>query len=118
MQSLEVLETIITKGKLILKSDEQDYDRFTEQVTDYLESLDAWQKAYQADPKVPDAEHAHFAQLVNTLNELHQQIVVKATAKKDEVASQMGDVYKRAQVLKKYIDRYPSRITITGRRKG
>ncbi len=118
MQLIEALEELITKGKLILKSDEPDYDRFTAQVTDYLEGLDSWQTAYQSNPNLPDAEQERFAKLVAMLNDLHQQIVTKASAKKDEVASQMGDVYKRAQVLKKYIDRYPSRITITGRRKG
>jgi hypothetical protein len=115
--------------KLILMAEDavafrevQEIEAFVASTENYLNELEMWQAEVKAlssaqedgtresDPRIREA--------LNRLGEIHQKLMQKADVAKDNVGSQMGDMHKKAQGLKKYIDILPSRITIAGKRKG
>ena len=98
-----------------------DTPRFIDAVEKYLQHFDAWQSAVagvDAPSFVSPADKESFRKLLAGYAAVHQQVTEKASSSRDEVASKLGDIRKRAHALRSYIDQYPSRITITGKREG
>ncbi|MCC6953279.1 MAG: hypothetical protein IT290_04105 [Deltaproteobacteria bacterium] len=91
---------------------------------DYLQAFDSWQLALSGtNPLAPDSplsesERDSFRSSVQQLETLHRAVLELAQNNRDRVYNQMGGVRKRAQALRAYIDKYPSRITIAGKREG
>jgi hypothetical protein len=98
-----------------------DTPRFIAAVEQYLQHFDAWQSAItggDAPSFSAPSEKEAFRKLLTDFSRVHQQVADEAGSCRDQVASKLGDIRRRAHVLRSYIDQYPSRITITGKREG
>lgn len=101
-------------------SPEDDGERFVEAVEGYLGKFEQWRLSWdeQAMESLPTKEKDALRAQLAVLKELHQQLMSKIDLGKQGLLDQMSDFGKRAKALRSYIDHYPSRITIAGRRKG
>lgn len=99
-------------------------DPFLSAAQGYLDNVEAWRTAFQTSDamdralKLPDEQRAEFKAVVMKLVEVHDQVTQRSAAVRDDLKDQIIDVHRRAKGLKRYIDQYPSRITIAGKRKG
>ncbi len=111
------LDELCELGRAALDVDAKEIDTFLDALGVYLEGVDSWRAEVEARPgegEMPESVRARF----ENLNVLHQQLLARADASKAFVASEMGEMHKKAGALRIYIDRFPQRITIAGRRKG
>ena len=103
---------------------ERSAERFVESVSAYLDQFEKWTalaERYNSGEerhKLPEAEQNRLRQEVEQLVGLHLQVIDLANQHKDDVAEQMGEVHRRAQGMRRYVDRLPHRITIAGKRQG
>ena len=70
------------------------------------------------DTGLSDSERATLRGSLETLQTNHQRVVAILNSLKSAVVEDLGELQKRGKALRTYIDRFPSRITVTGRRKG
>ncbi len=99
-------------------------ERFVEAVSEYLDRFEHWSllaERYNDGPdrkRLSEAEQQRIRKQVEELAGLHLEVIDLANRHKDDVAEKMGEVHKRAQGMKRYVDRLPQRITIAGKREG
>ncbi|HQH26107.1 MAG TPA: hypothetical protein PLP17_01810 [Oligoflexia bacterium] len=121
-QNLERLNYLV--GEALAVPEDGSLDEFVAKTEGYMEALEAWQAEIgqsglsNQTSELPEHEKSMLRELISSLNERHQQLMVRAGMAKDNVGAAMGDIHRRAAGLKKYVDSYPSRITIAGKRKG
>lgn len=125
MEENERVQSLISLAEQALRiSKEEGVELFTERTGAYLDALEQWQTQIKGqnplvDPSPLNAEERQsLRSLIERLGELHQELMTRAGAEKEEVGQQIGEVHKRAAGLRKYIDTAPSRITVAGKRKG
>lgn len=99
-------------------------DRFVETVSGYLDQFEKWTPladAYNSSSerkKLPEQHQLRIKQDIENLVGLHLQVIDLANQHKEDVAGKMGEVHRRAQGMRRYVDRLPQRITIAGKREG
>lgn len=102
---------------------------FVEKVGLYLEHLESWRaRVERFDPPLekllqnssPQNSGAsdEFRKQCSELHRVHQQIIERAALLKGNVSDEMKGLRKKATALKAYVDRFPKRITIAGKREG
>ena len=117
----EVRELISAARNSLAEEARGNFEAFVQTVTVYLDRFEQWYQRYEKDKPsygLSEDQRSELKKLVEELNALHQQIITKTTVERDAVATEMGQLHKRGQALKAYVDRFPSRISITGKRKG
>ena len=103
-------------------ADEVD-DRLPE-IEKYLQDFEAWRVRIEGENPLAaaaaasDTERAELRAAIEYLYEKHLEFAGRLTLVKRDVARQLGEIHQRGRALKAYIDRYPSRITVAGKRKG
>ncbi|MFN8390919.1 MAG: hypothetical protein U0136_11580 [Bdellovibrionota bacterium] len=88
-------------------------DQFIEQVDAYILALEEWSGSAAEQTFPPEMKPP-----LEKLNELHTQLLTRASLLSKQLGSELGNANKKGRVLRAYVDRLPQRITITGRRKG
>lgn len=96
------------------KNESGTVEEFLLAVNDYLEKFEQWQAKLSPQEK----ENPNFKEALSELDVVHREVIFKAHAQKDLVGQEITELYKRAKVAKSYSEQGPSRISITGRRKG
>ena len=98
-------------------------DRLPE-IEQYLQDFETWRVRIEGDNPFATAagasevERAELRVAIEGLYEKHLEFAGRLTLVKRDVARQLGEIHQRGRALKAYIDRYPSRITVAGKRKG
>ncbi len=120
---LKQIEKLITMAETAVSCrEDEDIEAFVMATETYLNSLEMWQaevKTQALGKSDPEKEaDPELREALNTLGAVHQKLMQKADVARDNVGSQMGDMHKKAQGLKRYIDILPSRISVSGKRKG
>ena len=98
-------------------------DRFP-QIQAYLTDFENWRLRVERENPLSESspgtaeEKAQLRAAIERLYERHLEFSGRVSLLKRDVARQLGEVHQRGRALKAYIDRYPSRITIAGKRKG
>lgn len=108
------IRELLTQARYVLE-EESDAEEFLARSTPYLDAFDQWQNTFS--PEVL-SQHPELRRELNQLSAVHQQILDRGRALSTEVLQQIGDTNKRGSVLRTYLDRLPSRVTITGKREG
>ncbi len=99
-------------------------DQFLIKAENYLASFDIWRAETEplnplsGESPLSDEEKKIVREHLERLQALHNQVIEAANSKKEGVGEEIRGVHKRASGLKKYIDRYPKRISITGKKQG
>ena len=95
---------------------------FLEASETYLAALEEWRKDFAAvegaELDAPTVKDPVLRSKITELQVLHRSLTEKAKVGKDNVQHEMGDVHKRTQVLKTYVDILPNRISVAGKREG
>ena len=111
-------------GQRLLAIPQDQIEQLLESLEAYLADFDVWQSRVTAinplgdESSLSQAARAALRSELEELSTVHRQVLDVAQQNRDRVHARIGDVRKRAQALKAYIDRYPSRITIAGKREG
>ncbi|MCC6221111.1 MAG: hypothetical protein IT291_07720 [Deltaproteobacteria bacterium] len=101
-----------------------DLDSLVQEVGVYLDSLEKWQAAFVGAAPLGDGsafsddERSSIRALLAKLDESHRIVLAIVDRRKELVAGQMGELHHRGKALKSYLDKYPARITIAGKRTG
>ena len=98
----------------VLSLDQAATEPFLNLVTEYLESFDRWSVAVS----VTGVPSESLRGALEELSGLHQQVIERADSHREKIKWDLGEIHRRAQGLKAYVDRFPSRITIAGKREG
>ena len=117
VQHLSLLAT-----KILSFGDSVSIESFGDHINQYLTTFQEWQVGLESNEQflesLPHDEKAAFREAVVQLHSLHEQIVTLVSEKKTALLANLAELHKREKALKAYVDRYPARITITGKRKG
>ena len=121
----QALELLIAKADSLLTSvSDADTGEYLAKLDEYVEAFNKWQEKNQTPQfaesfgALSEAAKQELKELAEKLNTLHHKIIEMSSSIQDLVTAQLVDLHKREKVLKSYIDQYPSRITIAGKRKG
>lgn len=99
-------------------------DQVLDRAGRYLERFEEWRRGiessrpFDAASALSPAEQEELRAAVKEYQATHLVLVERLTGLKDGLAGQMGELHRKAKALKSYVDPYPSRITIAGKRKG
>lgn len=119
LEKSQEIETLLVHAKAILTIDnDTNFDLFLEKLETYLHKLEQWQKQTEQQEFPVQGLNSPFAKLLEELHNVHSQVVDCANSRKEALREELSGIYKRAQGMKAYIDRFPSRITIAGKRQG
>ncbi len=110
------IENLLHSANSCLLSFEVGPEIFLEKVSNYLDELDSW-KSNVSEKEVAAATD-EIKNKIRTLLELHQQVLDKSNLLKTDVAQGIGELSKKTNMLKAYLDHAPGRVTIAGTRKG
>jgi hypothetical protein len=91
---------------------DDDSDLFIVGLDKYLSQLDVIQ------PLLKDEAKTVSEGLAKELLDVHQKVLEKAEKEKESVLIKMGQINQRANMLKTYLNQFPGRISITGKREG
>ena len=133
--SVKLIELMELARELADDAAETDPALFVERVGPYLEKFEEWQQAHRlyvgdadtersetgvrgSSDQLTEAERGELRAKIAALAEVHLKVLQYANDHKDRVGEKMSHVHRRAYGLKAYVDRFPSRITIAGKRKG
>jgi len=90
----------------------------------YMDDVDSWNSAAEEllgktdyNWKSED-QKSQFATLVEKFAEKHAHLTTLAEKAMGDVQGDLKQLHKKGNALKKYIDRFPASISITGKRKG
>lgn len=120
MSLISIAQGVLAEAKNVLSLESSvEPQQFLSALEKYLTTFDEWRLAGERDqPPAADPERANYRAVIEELNGLHARISAVVEEKKDQIRAKMGDIKRRTQIVKTYIDRYPSRVTIAGRRQG
>lgn len=124
IQALNLIDSLIRHAEEALAVPETDVDQVLGKLDRYLVEFEKWQESLGGkNPLAKDSLLSPETQKklrtqIEKLSTLHQQVVTRAETNRQGVHRQIAEIRKRTQALKAYIDRYPSRITIAGKREG
>ena len=92
-------------------------DAFVASVGEYIRALEDWRAKLAPEGETASLDEASRQALIE-LNEIHQRVLSRANEMKQELVGEMGEAKKKASAIRAYVDKFPQRITITGKRKG
>lgn len=90
---------------------------FIERTANYLDAFEVWQSHAPQIPTSP-LERETLKQEILKLQNVHQQVLDSSVDARDEIAEAMRVLHRRAEGAKRYLDVLPSRISVTGVRRG
>lgn len=114
---------LINQGKEILSlGREAELEPLLDKMESYLTAFQSWQTYFEQ-------QRANFAALstketqslrshLEELSNIHEDIMNRLASNKNNLNVELGDIHKRGKALKAYVDRFPQRITIAGKREG
>ena len=97
---------------------------FIGEVTIYTSQFSIWQDRIEnlnplgSDSSLSDSDKAELKKHLQTLNDLHQEVMALAGQFREFLGSKLGDFHKRAQGIRSYVAPSKEPITITGKRRG
>lgn len=100
-----------------LLAEQKDVDTFLAGIGEYLTSLEEWRTKF-AEVSPTEEVDAETRAALTELNEIHQKLLQGGDQFRKKLTQEMGDNKKKASALRAYVDRFPQRITIAGKRKG
>jgi len=115
--TVEAINKLLELARQSLAETKPDSDSFLTSVANYLDELEVWRKDF-TERENPSQVTEDEKQAIAELNETHQRLLRRANEYRESLMSEMGSAQKKAKALRVYVDRFPARITITGKRKG
>jgi hypothetical protein len=97
---------------------------FLQHAASYLGDFEPWaSQMNELEPLRPEAdfseeEKASAKEIIQKLFDIHSAVLAAAEGQKETVGAQMGAMHKKSKAIKTYLDPYPGRVSITGKRKG
>ena len=114
---MSVDHLIKSAGSLIQQFEEGQVEAALVGLEEYLAEFEGWAATVGTEPAQGE-EAVRLQSKLASLKALNDRLLVLSDAAKDSVSVKLGLSHKKLQALKSYIDRYPQRITITGKREG
>jgi uncharacterized protein YjbK len=114
----KLIET--AKGLLLITKDSS-LEEFDVKANKYIESFTQWQLEFEAGDVlqgVSDYDRQEIREVLIELQEVHNQVIQFANEYREGVLGALSELHKRGKALRAYVDNYPSRITVTGKREG
>jgi len=111
----ELIKRIINTGNSVLTIpvvSEDDSALFITGLDKYLAMLDEIQK------RLPKEAESIPKELAAELLEVHKKVTARSESEKEGVLVKMSQLNQRSTILKTYLNPWPSRISITGKRTG
>lgn len=88
-------------------------------VESYLDVFEAWKvRDSESEDGSLDKGAADRASSLSELKNLHEQLMARVDQAKEGLGGEMQGIHRRSKALKSYVNQYPSRVSITGHRKG
>ena len=113
----EEIIDLLSLAEYALAEEEADSEKFLKSLARYLDALEFWRAALaKSDSPQPTGDGVKSA--LGRLNETHQRLLERSNLHREKLMSEMGTAQKKAKALRSYVDRFPERITIAGKRKG
>ncbi len=125
---LKTLLQIKVRGKEALDFITTDGDpvQFLDMLDVYLRELESWQvenkeylQAISENTKhVSDHQREEIRAALEEVKQLHSRLMENSKGLMNEVHSELGNINRRAQGIRKYVDILPSRVSVTPKKKG
>ena len=118
---LSKIENLSDTANKALAVELNDVDAFLSLTATYLNDFESFSSKFSPDEvvkSISSQDKKHLSQLLQELNRLHGEIVLRSTSSQTMVTDVISDVHKRSKALKKYVDTFPDRISITKNKEG
>lgn len=122
---IKQIDNLITKAQSVCDVAKPDtIEPFINKVTVYTGEFNTWQdRVEEQNPLGPNSslsgeEKAELKKHLESLNSIHQEVMVLAGQFHEFLGSQLGDFHKRAKSIRSYMAPSKEPITITGKRRG
>lgn len=114
------IQNLIAAASLALAVDDQEIEKFLAAIAPYLNSFDSLNASFQPDVFVQASTEQREAvqQLLLELDALHKKVLSRAEANKEIVSEVISDIHKRSSAMKRYVDTFPQRVSITKKKEG
>lgn len=124
-QVLEDINCLLGMAETVIQlSDSEDLEVFLEATDRYLEKFSIWRESIEQDEgklslqQLKGNLNSSMVDHLKKLQEQHLKITNLTEAKRTEVGEGIANLHTRSRALKSYMDRFPQRITIAGKREG
>ncbi len=111
------IRALIALAEKAIADESAGTDVFLESVAHYILALEDWRANVAPEGEATRVDEPSRLAL-GELNEIHHRLLARANELKQSLVSEMGEAKKKAGALRAYVDRFPQRITITGKREG
>ncbi len=124
MEVVDRIGYLLELARIALDAPKQDnLEEFTGKADRYLDEFNLFANDLEKLGKLAsDGESEHKSEkakaLLKELSQVHKNVIKRANCELEHVGNLLGDFHRHSTGMKKYVDNLPSRITITGRRKG
>lgn len=114
------IENLISNAGQALAVSEQEVESFLAVVTPYLDRFDALSASFQPDAfaLASNEQKENVRELLLNLDALHKQVLERAKSNKEIVSEVISDIHKRSSAMKRYVDTFPQRVSITKKKEG
>lgn len=106
----DTLEKEVFKLGEELVSEQIETEKFIDLLPTYIESFTKWSSVLSTPDKIK-------IENIRELSKLHELILVRATKMKISTKNELNSLRKKEQVLKAYVEKVPSRISLNRARK-
>lgn len=123
-QTIELLirdiENLTSAAKHALAVGEQEVEDFLAAVTPYLDRFDILNASFKPDvlAKASNEQKNNIQDLLLNLDTLHKQVIARAESNKGMVSEVISDIHKRSSAMKRYVDTFPQRVSMTKKKEG
>ena len=115
MDALKQVEELCDMGSTLLtRASTLDLESFEEGVQRYVDRFQTWAEKFNEEIPIPD----DLRNALERLQEIHSKLSSEVVVRRDQIGQALGDVHRKEKAHKAYIDQFPKRITLTGKRKG
>ena len=109
---------LLKKAQAVLELDgASNPETLSDVIQDYVRSFTEWEQQIANEPR-SDADAAGLRDAVAKLAALHHKVIEKASVVRDAIGDEIKNLRTREHALRRYVDPFPQRITIAGKRKG
>ncbi len=116
-------ENVSTQGRALLALDfAENPEVFLDSLDQYLKAFASWEQLAMSPEyreklrRLSPTEARALRSKLETLSSIHTQVIQLAERCRETLRGELGELHRRGKALRSYIDRYPSRVNITGKR--
>lgn len=118
---VQLIRSVVEFGQAVVTSEVEDVQSLVGRLEEYMKAFESLQSLLEGPngfASKSEAAQKELRPILEELSLLHKSVTDWALDRRDAVAHSLTDLQKRSQAVKAYLNRYPTRVSVTGKRQG